>query len=409
MDNLEVAQCYNESMNNENQANNSNSPQPPPPRLDLLRSREDETSRRVETGLQQKGGGTLTPLKTYVNEFLEYCEIGKNQSRNTIAAYYRYLSKFLRFAAGLGVKNPADITLQAVNKYRLYLNRLENNKGNSLKLITQNYHLIALRAFLKYLMKNDIATLSPEKIELPKNPQRQVEFLEHDELKRLFMATAREKEELPRLRDAAILQTLFSTGLRVSELASLRRDNINLDRREFTVRGKGSKLRLVFLSDEAAVDIKKYLAKRKDNSKALFVGHSIIGQVSDKPQKTDQKSIAVQQKRMEKEIQSQSAPSLSPTRRGGRAGEGTQNLPGLTPRQIQRIIKKYCRLAGIVKKVTPHTLRHSFATDLLQNGADIRSVQTLLGHSSITTTQIYTHVTNEGLKDIHRKFHDKKS
>jgi site-specific recombinase XerD len=266
-------------------------------------------------------------------------------------------------------------------------------------------------------MKNDVNTLSPEKIELPKNPQRQVEFLGKEDLQRLFAATTQEKEELPRLRDTAILQTLFSTGLRVSEAAGLRRDSINLERREFTVRGKGSKLRLVFLSDEAAEDLKKYLAKRKDNGKALFVGHSIIGKVSDKPQKTDQKSIAAQQKRMEKEIQSQSADSLSPTsptklqrswmQRGGRAREGVQNIPGLTPRQIQRIIKKYCRLAGIVKKVTPHTLRHSFATDLLQNGADIRSVQTLLGHSSITTTQIYTHVTNEGLREVHRKFHDK--
>ena len=314
-------------------------------------------------------------------------------------AYDRYLRKFSRFAATLGVKDPKDISLQIVNKYRLYLNRLENDKGGSLKLITQNYHLIALRAFLKYLMKNDVATLSPEKIELPKNPQRQVEFLEADELKRLFEATAQETQELPRLRDFAILHTLFSTGLRVSELASLRRDNINLDRREFTVRGKGSKLRLVFLSDEAAEDIKKYLAKRKDNSKALFIGHSIIGKTADKPEKkNDAKSVTARQKRMEKEIESQS-PNFK--------FQISNSKSGLTPRQIQRIIKKYCRIAGIVKKVTPHTLRHSFATDLLQNGADIRSVQTLLGHASITTTQIYTHVTNQGLRDIHKKFHDK--
>jgi site-specific recombinase XerD len=372
-------------MGNQNQIKDSNSLKPP---------------------LQQRGGAPLTPLRGFINDFLEYCEIAKNQSINTVKAYDRYLKKFAGFAATLGVSDPKGITLQAVNKYRLYLNRLENDKGGRLKLITQNYHLIALRAFLKYLMKNDVQTLSPEKIELPKNPQRQVEFLAHDELERLFSATAQEKEELPRLRDTAILQTLFSTGLRVSELAGLRRDNINLERREFTVRGKGSKLRLVFLSDAAAQDIKRYLEKRKDNSKALFIGHSTIGRVSDKPEKTDEKSVAARQKRMEKEIQSQSAVSLP---LGGRAREGVRSLSGLTPRQIQRIIKKYCRLAGIVKKVTPHTLRHSFATDLLQNGADIRSVQTLLGHSSITTTQIYTHVTNEGLRDIHRKFHDKKS
>jgi site-specific recombinase XerD len=374
-------------MTAKNQNTNSNSPQPPPPRL-----------APGETGLQQRGGATPTPLQSFINDFLEYCEIAKNQSRNTVMAYDRYLRKFAHFAATLGIKDPKDISLQTVNKYRLFLNRLENDRGNGLKLITQNYHLIALRAFLKYLMKNDVATLSPEKIELPKNPQRQVEFLEADELKRLFEATAQEKTELPRLRDFAILHTLFSTGLRVSELASLRRDNINLERREFTVRGKGSKLRLVFLSDEAAEDIKKYLAKRKDNSKALFIGHSAIGKTTDKPEKkNDAKSAEARQKRVEKEIESQ----------GFKKNDDDRKISGLTPRQIQRIIKKYCKIAGIVKKVTPHTLRHSFATDLLQNGADIRSVQTLLGHASITTTQIYTHVTNQGLKDIHKKYHGK--
>ncbi len=341
----------------------------------------------------------LSPLAKYIGEFLEYCEISKNQSQNTIAAYHRYLSKFLRFVLTLGVDNPKNISLDTVNKYRLYLNRLTDDKGNSLKSITQSYHLIALRAFLKYLSKQDVETLSPEKIELPKNPQRQVEFLEKQELERLFNAVATEKQELQRLRDSAILHTLFSTGLRVSEAAGLKRDNINLERREFTVRGKGSKLRLVFLSDEAADAIKKYLGKRKDNSKALFVGHSTIGQISDKAKADggkkikDTKAIAAAQKRIEKEMASQSS---------------VAKAMGLTPRQIQRIIKKYCRIAGIVKKVTPHTLRHSFATDLLQNGANIRSVQTLLGHSSITTTQIYTHITNQGLRDIHKKFHDKK-
>ncbi|HVY67294.1 MAG TPA: tyrosine-type recombinase/integrase, partial [Patescibacteria group bacterium] len=207
--------------------------------------------------------------------------------------------------------------------------------------------------------------------------------------------------ETLRLRDLAILETLFSTGLRVSEAAGLRRDAINLDRRDFTVRGKGSKLRLVFLSDAAAEAIKKYLAKRSDNSKALFVGHSTVGAAgggAGRPQKTTAKNAAAQQKRMEKEIASQD----------NNAGKNSPaKAAGLTPRQIQRLIKKYCLLAGIVKKVTPHTLRHSFATDLLQNGADIRSVQTLLGHSSITTTQIYTHITNQGLRDIHKKFHNK--
>ncbi|MEK7161137.1 MAG: tyrosine-type recombinase/integrase [Patescibacteria group bacterium] len=343
-----------------------------------------------------------SPLYRYISEFLEYCEIGKNQSRNTISAYYRYLHKFLNFVLPLGIKDPKDIDLETIKKYRLYLNRLTDEKGNSLKLITQNYHLIALRAFLKYLAKQDVKTLSAEKIELPKSPQRQVEFLEKDELERLFAAIAGEKDELLRLRDAAILQTLFSTGLRVSELASLRIESINLDRREFTVRGKGGKLRLVFLSDEAAENIKKYLSRRKDNSKALFVGHSEIGQGSPAPEKTGDKAkkIATEQKKIEKEIASQ----------GYKSNKNDKNtkLSGLTVRQIQRIIKKYCRIAGIIKKVTPHTLRHSFATDLLQNGADIRSVQTLLGHASITTTQIYTNITNQGLRDIHKKFHNKK-
>ncbi len=351
-----------------------------------------------------------SPLYRYISEFLEYCEIGKNQSRNTISAYYRYLHKFLNFVLPLGIKDPKDIDLETIKKYRLYLNRLQDKKGNTLKLITQNYHLIALRAFLKYLAKQDVKTLSAEKIELPKSPQRQVEFLEKDELERLFVAIADEKIELQRLRDSAILQTLFSTGLRVSELASLRIESINLDRREFTVRGKGSKLRLVFLSDEAAETIKKYLAKRKDNSKALFVGHSEIGHGSPAKENGANKAgkLASEQKKIEKEITSQGYSAKGGTTSGGKKNQDDRKISGLTVRQIQRIIKKYCRIAGIIKKVTPHTLRHSFATDLLQNGADIRSVQTLLGHASITTTQIYTHVTNQGLRDIHKKFHNKK-
>jgi site-specific recombinase XerD len=347
---------------------------------------------------------TPSPLKKYVDEFLEYCEITKNQSRNTISAYHRYLFKFADFAQSLKATDPSQINMELVKKYRLYLNRHVDAKGKTLKMITQNYHLIALRAFLKFLAKQDVETMSAEKIELPKNPERQVEFLEPDELKRLMDAVASEKEEILRLRDYAIMETLFSTGLRVSEAAGLRRDAINLDRREFTVRGKGDKLRLVFLSDEAAEALKKYLAKRKDNSKALFLGHGTIGKTKDSESEISKSAnqsekIASDQKRIEKEMQTFSC-----------AEKNTNKIvAGLTPRQIQRIIKKYCLVAGIVKKVTPHTLRHSFATDLLQNGADIRSVQTLLGHASITTTQIYTHITNKGLRDIHKKFHNKGS
>lgn len=347
---------------------------------------------------EQKNKPT-NPLFRLINEFLEYCEIGKNQSLRTTDNYKHYLSRFYNFCLGEGVEKPENITIETVRQYRLYLNRLENDKGEKiLKLISQNYHLIALRAFLKYLAKQDVKSLAPEKIELPKNPQRQVEFLEQEELGRLLNATNRETDEMQRLRDNALLQTLFSTGLRVSELASLKKDSINLDRREFTIRGKGSKLRLVFLSDDAAEAIKKYLNKRSDNSQALFIGHSKIGVVKEKPaKKITEKSIKASQKRVEKEMASQSPSKDKQTR-----------INGLTPRQIQRIIKKYCKIAGIIKKVSPHTLRHSFATDLLQNGADIRSVQTLLGHASITTTQIYTHITNQGLRDIHKKFHNKK-
>ncbi len=321
----------------------------------------------------------ITPLHKHVIEFLEYCEIGKNQSQRTLQNYNHYLDRFEKFAFSNGVKEVKNIDIELVRKYRLFLNRLVDEFGRNLKLITQNYHLIALRAFLKYLSKQDVKTLAPEKIELPKNPARQVDFLEPEELERLLKATAQEPEEILRIRDFAILQTLFSTGLRVSELASLRKDSINLDRGEFTVRGKGSKLRMVFLSPDAVDAIKKYLAKRKDNNKAMFVSHSNVGNT------------------VEKEIASQSASS---------ADKGF-NITGLTPRSVQRVIKKYCRAAGIIKKVTPHTLRHSFATDLLRNGADIRSVQSLLGHSSITTTQIYTHITNQGLREIHKKYHGK--
>ncbi len=330
---------------------------------------------------EKKRGGPVTPLRKYIQEFLEYCEIGKNQSQMTLSNYNHYLNRFADFGASLGVDRPGDIDLELIRKYRLHLNRLTNNQDRGLKLITQNYHLIALRAFLKYLTKMDVKTLAPEKIELPKMPVRQVDFLEPEELDRLFAATKQEADDLLRLRDYAILETLFSTGLRVSELTGLKREQINLERGEFTVRGKGGKLRMVFISPAAGEAIKKYLAIRKDNNQGLFVSHSTVGNTIDI------------------EIDSQGFRKKSP--------DGKAAPTGLTPRSIQRIIKKYCRVAGIIKKVSPHTLRHSFATDLLRNGADIRSVQSMLGHASITTTQIYTHITNEGLREIHKKFHNK--
>ncbi len=298
-------------------------------------------------------------IKQNIIDFLDYMEIEKNRSQRTLDNYHHYLTRFLEFARRADRPNlsPAQITLPLVRQYRQYLNRLRDNKGKQLKLATQNYHIIALRAFLKFLAKSDIKTLVAEKIELPKTPARTVDFLELYELDQLFDAVPKD-DKLQSLRDYAILQVLFSTGLRVSELTNLTRGKINLQRGEFMVRGKGDKPRIVFLSDEAKASLRRYLDKRKDNNEFVFLSHGT-----------------------------------------------NKNEEGLTPRSVQRAIQKYSTKAGIVKKVTPHTLRHSYATDLLINGADIRSVQALLGHSSITTTQVYTHITNRQLKDVHRAFH----
>ncbi|MBI3952819.1 MAG: tyrosine-type recombinase/integrase [Candidatus Doudnabacteria bacterium] len=313
---------------------------------------------------------TKSKLQRMYQRFLEYLEIERNRSRMTLRNYDHYLKRFVEFSAVQGINDPKDIDLELIRSYRLFLNRLMDHDKN-LKVITQNYHLIALRSFLKYLAKIDVKTLAAEKIELPRTPNRTVDFLDSEDLERLFEATSQEKNKLTSLRDRAILEFLFSTGLRISELMSLKKDSINLKKGEFTVRGKGDKLRLVFLSGHAAEVLKKYLDARDDNSKALFIRH-------------DEKES------VEKQMESQD-----------------KNIPGLTPRSVQRIIKKYAKLAGITKKITPHTLRHSFATDLLANGADLRSVQEMLGHASISTTQIYTHLTNKRLRDIHEAFHNK--
>ncbi len=326
---------------------------------------------------------TISQLLT---DFLEYAEIEKNRSALTLRNYHHYLKRFVEFADKNKVADAADISLELVRKYRLYVNRLPDPRtGRQLKQVTQNYHIIALRAFLKYLARHDVQTLAAEKLELGKTPSRSVEFLEKDEVERLIGATSSEKDEILMLRDRAILETLFSTGLRVSELCSLKRDQINFKRGEFTVRGKGDKLRLVFLSAEACAAVQEYLKKRRDNSKFLFISHSGIGQKGNK---------------IEKEMRSFGRDS-------GNSGAGAAG--GLTPRSVQRIVKKYALLAGIVKSVHTHSLRHTFATDLLRNGADIRSVQSMLGHSSITTTQIYTHITNQQLREVHQKFHNRKN
>ena len=305
-----------------------------------------------------------------ITEFLEHLEVEKGRSLKTIRNYDFYLRRFSDWA---GNPTPKQITKDSVRKYRLWLNRsLPGRSGENLKKNTQNYHLIALRAFLKYLSKRDIVSLAPELIELAKQPTRSVEFLEDDELGRLLNApmnkhrrsTVESGWSIVQLRDRAILETLFSTGLRVSELANLEIEQVNLKRDEFTVRGKGDKPRIVFLSDEAKRWIKQYLDKRADTSKFLFVSH-------DRAKK-------------------------------GRKGSGP-----ITPRSIERLVQRYAKDAGITKRITPHTLRHTFATDMLMAGADIRAVQDLLGHSSITTTQIYTHITDKQLKSIHKKFHGK--
>jgi len=311
-------------------------------------------------------------MRQQINNFLEYLEVERGLSQATIANYAFYLNRFADFAAGNGVTSPGKITKQLVHKYRLWLNRLKDEQGETLKKNTQNYHLIALRMFLKYLIKNDIKTLEPDKIELAKQEMRQVDFLEGPDLERMLEAPLQiNTEEIIKIRDKAILELLFSTGLRVSELTKLQIEDINLNKdhrpggtSEFSVRGKGRKVRVVFLSNQAKHWLDKYLKLRHDTNPFLFIGHD-------------------------------------------KAHQGEQEQ-GLTPRTIQRIVQKYARIAGITKQVTPHTLRHSYATDLLLSGADIRSVQSMLGHSSITTTQVYTHITDQQLRDVYKAFHGKR-
>ncbi len=297
-------------------------------------------------------------------QFLEHTEIERGRAVKTIENYDRYLTRFFAYAQ---IKDTSDITEEKIREFRMWLNRQPGTANASMKRRTQNYYLIALRAFLKFLRKRDVQALSPEKIELAKLPERSLDLITPLELNRLLEAAEGDDEKS--LRDKAILELLFSTGLRVSELCSLDSD-LDLSRDEFSVRGKGEKVRVVFLSDEAKSAVKAYLKARKDMEEALFVNI---------PAKTKE-----------------GAPQKRTASR-------------LTPRSVERMIKIYAAKAGITKKVTPHVLRHSFATDLLSNGADIRSVQQLLGHASINTTQIYTHVTDSHLREVHKKFHNRRS
>lgn len=292
-------------------------------------------------------------------DFLEYMEIEQNRSQKTIANYDHYLTRLSDYAGDINV---ADIDAELVRKWRLWLNRLGTNVSDELGKSTQNYHLIALRSFLKFCSKRGIPALAPDKVELARTKRKQVTFLNEDELERLFSTP--DTTKLAGLRDRALLELLFSSGLRVSELVGLDRDHINLKRREFMVRGKGQKDRPIFISAEAADWLQKYLDMRKDNTRPLFIRFM-----------------------------------------GNKKVDLSGNYHRLTARSVQRLVAQYARLSGITKHVSPHTLRHSFATNLLMNGADLRSVQAMLGHSNIATTQIYTHVTDPHLRQVHEQFH----
>ena len=294
-------------------------------------------------------------------DFLEYLEIEQNRSQKTIANYDHYLTRLADYGGDISV---ADIDQELVRKWRLWLNRLGTNVSDELKKTTLNYHLIALRSFLKFCNKRGMDCMAPDKIELARTKRPQVTFLNEDELTRMFEQPDVSTEA--GLRDRAILELLFSSGLRVSELVGLDREHINLKRREFMVRGKGEKDRPIFISPDAAGWIQKYLDLRGDSTKPLFIRYG-----------------------------------------GRKTVDRSGNFHRLTARSIQRLVAHYALLAGITKHVSPHTLRHSFATNLLMNGADLRSVQTMLGHSNISTTQIYTHVTDPHLKAVHEKFHHK--
>lgn len=294
-----------------------------------------------------------------VVDYVEHLEVEGGRSYHTAENYELYLSRFIEFTNDIIVE---EITSEIIRKYRLWLNRYKNSNGDVLSTITQFYHLVALRGFLTYLSKRDIKSLSPEKIELPKVSRKQVTFLYVDEIEQIVSQIDTNTEQ--GLRDRAIIELLFSSGLRVSELINLNREHVNTSKNEFMVRGKGNKDRPVFISESASQHVSNYLSIRTDSLIPLFVSYS-----------------------------KNTSPNMSGDYRR------------LTARSIQRIVSKYARLAGITKHVSPHTMRHSFATDLLINGADIRSVQTMLGHSNISTTQVYTHITDQHLREVYEKFH----
>lgn len=319
-----------------------------------------------------KSSISIDPL---VQDFLQYCEVEKNLSQGTIKMYHFYLKEFVFWIHGSGkqdVVSYKEISQDVVRDFRLYLNRKISEKSNKpIRFNTQNRYLTALRSFLRYLIieRGFNSVLAPDKVTLGKSEPRVPKFLNESQIEDLVRVQDLSKKS--GVRDRAMLELLFSTGMRISELSGLNRDDLSpqiIDKREFAIVGKGRKLRTVYLSESAAKWLKQYIATRKDPFKPLFVRYS------------------------GKEMEN-----------NDRDGESLR----LTPRSIQRMVKKYARMAGLSVDVTPHVLRHSFATDLLMAGADLRSVQELLGHSDVSTTQIYTHVTNKHLKEVHEKFHSK--
>lgn len=346
-------------------------------------------------------GNDLQDLKS---RFLEYIEIEKGRSLKTVENYDRYLNRFLEFVKNnFKVFDANKVDERMMREYRLFLNRQLANPeltrgqkgyGENLKKRTQNYYMIALRAFLKFLAKNKIQSIAPDQIELAKVGDRELDLISAKEVAAILAAPEKkfrnlegfsksksknskkvlEINYLKAMRDRAILETLYSTGLRVSELCSLDR-YVDLSNDSISVRGKGDKVRVVFFTEDAKNAIKKYLTVRKDTNNFMFISHSNIGFGGEN--KSEKKSK-----------------------------DEKQDSP-LTPRSVERIVREYAIFCGILKKVTPHVLRHSFATTLLGNGADLRAVQRMLGHANIATTQIYTHVTDKELRDIHKKFHKK--
>ncbi len=325
----------------------------------ILFNSQTTSCRTIFCAILSHSKSKIMQISKLIQDYIDYLEVEKNRSPKTVANYRRYLETFIK---DQHISDLSDVTAHTIKQFRLSLARKKLGAETYLKRNTQAYYSIAIRNFLKYLIKQDISPqVLPEQIELPKVPQRQIEIIEYADLERFLNAP--QGDSLRSLRDRAILEMLFSTGLRVSELCSLSR-YIDIERGELTVRGKGSKLRVVFLSPRAQKALRAYLDKRGDADEALFI-------------------------------------SLS-------KAKSPKVLGRIIPRTIQRLVKQYAAKAGILGKVVPHQLRHQFATDLLSNGADLRSVQELLGHANIATTQVYTHITNKQLKDIHKAFHGKR-